>query len=155
MITTGSQTSQITPNWNKKPLTTILAINCGKTIIWNENSLVWTPLPSALMFFSAGLQENNFKVGGEGGLTNAWSFFCLFVTNLWQRLSERAFHVWRKDFFNCISSVTVRSDICCVYVVWLWLRIVRYVCDVIIYAGTQQALFIKQKNNESGAQARF
>ena len=113
-----------------------------------------SPSPLHQCFFQQACKKTTLKSGG-GGTTNAWSFFCLFATNLWERLSERAFHVWRKDFFNCISSVTVRSDICCVYVVWLWLRIVRYVCDVIIYAGTQQALFIKQKNNESGVQARF
>ena len=55
-------------------------------------------------------------------------------------------------FFNCISSVLVRSDICCVYQVIVF---IRQVCDVILYADAQQALFIKQKSNESGVQASF
>ena len=85
-----------------KTLSTILPINCGKTIIWDENSLFWTPpsypnplfaffensdnplhklwqnyhlrrkfpflnlLTPVSIFFSAGLQEKNFEIGGGG-----------------------------------------------------------------------------------------
>ena len=41
--------------------TTILAINCGKTIIYNDN---WAPFSLASMFLLAVSQETNLEIGG-------------------------------------------------------------------------------------------
>ena len=49
------------------------------------------PIPPASMFFSAGLQENNFEIGGVGGVggdNKCLEIFLPFGTNLWQGLSE-------------------------------------------------------------------
>ena len=54
---------------------TILAINCGKTIIWDKNSLFWTPYPPCVNVFLAGLQENNFEIGGRWGQQLLRGFF--------------------------------------------------------------------------------
>ena len=116
MITTGSQTSQITPNWNKKPLTTILAINCGKTIIWKENSLFWTPLPSVSMFFSAGLQENNFKVGGEGGQQMLGAFFA-FLPLIYGKDCLRGLFMCEEKTFSTAFQVWQLGQI---FVVFMW-----------------------------------
>ena len=58
-------------------ITTILAINCGKTIILDENPLSWAPLPPASMPFSAGSQQNKLEIGRGGQqMLGAFLPFC-------------------------------------------------------------------------------
>ena len=59
--------------------------------LWQNYHLRWKfhfldpPPPLHQYFFRQACKKTTLKSRG-GGTTNAWSFFCLFVTNLWQGL---------------------------------------------------------------------
>ena len=54
---------------------TILAINCGKTIIWDKKLSFLDPPRPCINVFLAGLQENNFEIGGRWGQQMLRGFF--------------------------------------------------------------------------------
>ena len=58
---------------------TILAINCGKTIIWDKNSLFWTPHPPCINVFFSRLARKQLWNRGEGGRGGQQMFGAFFT----------------------------------------------------------------------------